>query len=47
MDKKIDSDGLPNLSKTPQVLSNPLGMLAHFSGLHTQSIPCSKKYLLF
>ena len=37
----------PELSKTPQVLSNPLGILSHSSGLHTQFESCTKKYLPF
>ena len=36
-----------DLSKTPQVLSNPSGIISHLSSLHTQFEPCMKKYLPF
>ena len=47
MNKETDTEDSLDLSKTPQLSSNLLGMLSHSSGLHTQFVPCTKKYLLF
>ena len=45
--KTRKAEGLPNSLTIPHVLSNPLSMLAHSSGLHTHSIPLTKKYIFF
>ena len=43
----MDADDSPDSFRTPKLLSNQSSMLSHSLGLHTQSVPCTKKYLFF